>query len=295
MGILLSCCGWRDDGAARIGAYMAPGAWMRYFAARPPEPEQTCLAAEADLADLALRGRLGLVVAIDYTSSNNRNGRVSFGGRPLHTIALVGAQRNPYEEVIGALRTLHEACGAPDGAVPPVIAFGFGDNFTSDERVFRFAPPPEPDCATVDDLLVRYREITPEIVLSGPTSFAPALRRAAALVEETQRPHALVLIVDGAPMRWEQNVAALRDVSVLALYVVCVCVGDSAFTLVESMARTAADECMFPNFSFVNFRELRYTDDGADRADWQMRTSAAVLAAVAAQAQEARNVGAKYG
>jgi hypothetical protein len=226
---------------------------------------------------------LSIVVAVDYTASNSRNGARSFGGRALHTIALTENASNLYERVLRALEPLHAATAdAETGARASIDAFGFGDVHTQDRDVFAFLPPGSAPAASVGAVVARYREITPEIVASGPTAYAPALRRAAALVGERERAHALVIVADGAPARWNATVEALCAASGAPLYVVCVGVGDAPFALAEALERAAASECVFANFSFLQFAPSdTETALGArivERVAAQMRARAALPA-----------------
>ena len=115
---------------------------------------------QAALRDAGLESS-NLVVGIDYTKSNLHNGARTFGGKSLHHISSNAYESNPYERTISVLgRVLAEF--DDDNLIP---AFGFGDVFTSDKSVFPFYP--NQPCQGFEDVLRRYREITPGIKLSG--------------------------------------------------------------------------------------------------------------------------------
>jgi hypothetical protein len=75
----------------------------------------------------------------------------------------------------------------------PIHVFGFGDSRTADRCVFTFLPDGSP-CRGVRHLLKRYQELTPELVLGGPTNFAPIIFHAIRLVKATGACHILVII-----------------------------------------------------------------------------------------------------
>ncbi|PNH12164.1 E3 ubiquitin-protein ligase, partial [Tetrabaena socialis] len=142
--------------------------------------------------DLRRRGleSSNLIVAVDWTKSNEWTGKHSFGGRSLHS---VGDVPSPYEEVIGVVgRTL--SAFDDDGLIP---CYGFGDVTTGDQSVFSFQADDQP-CRGLEQVLWRYRELCPHIPMAGPTSFAPAIRNACRIVEASgRRYHILLLVADG--------------------------------------------------------------------------------------------------
>jgi hypothetical protein len=72
-----------------------------------------------------------------------------------------------------------------DNLIP---AYGFGDVSTGGTAVFSLRDGKKP-CAGLDALLRRYRQITPHIQLSGPTSLAPVIRTAIDTVRSTGEYH----------------------------------------------------------------------------------------------------------
>jgi E3 ubiquitin-protein ligase RGLG len=132
-----------------------------------------------------------LIIAIDCTKSNTWTGAKSFGGQCLH--AVEPGKLNPYQESLKIIgETLKEF--DDDQLIP---AFGFGDTRTKDREVFSFSGAPDGVCHGLDDVLRKYSAAIPDVLLSGPTSFAPAIRKACEIVQATQSYHILVIVADG--------------------------------------------------------------------------------------------------
>lgn len=79
-----------------------------------------------------------------------------------------------------------------DNIIP---AFGFGDSTTLAQCCFPFSKGR--GCQGFDEVLKRYNEITPQLILYGPTSFAPVIQEAIKAVKEDPGYHILVIIADG--------------------------------------------------------------------------------------------------
>lgn len=117
-----------------------------------------------------------LVIGIDYTKSNEHNGRRTFGGKCLHTIDHESNKLNPYERVINVIgRTLE-----PFDDDKLIHVFGFGDSATTNRtcvfylvyQLLTFLASVFPFyadrlCYRFTEVHERYREITPLLTLSG--------------------------------------------------------------------------------------------------------------------------------
>ncbi|KAF0706947.1 hypothetical protein AaE_013871 [Aphanomyces astaci] len=114
-----------------------------------------------------------LILAIDYTKSNTWTGQRSFQNKCLHDIDPTNQVWNPYQSVIHILGRTLEAFD-DDKLIP---AFGFGDATTGGRACFPFLTNGDV-CVGFDQVLQRYNQITPGIVLSGPTNFAPVIHEA---------------------------------------------------------------------------------------------------------------------
>ncbi|CAI5518152.1 unnamed protein product, partial [Closterium sp. Naga37s-1] len=236
-----------------------------------------------------------LIVAVDFTKSNEWTGKQSFNGRSLHAIA-PGAS-NPYEQAIDIIGQTLSAFDE-DNLIP---CYGFGDVSTHDKAVFAFNEGQRP-CNGFEEALQRYRAITPLVQLSGPTSFAPAIEAAVRAVEESGgQYHVLLIIADGQVTRsvdtppgvfsrQEQAtvdaIVAARSVSVAAsnyaLSIVMVGVGDGPWDTMEEFD-DALPQRNFDNFQFVNFTQVmaaekpRFDPDPAVQALCQLHAGHGII------------------
>lgn len=151
------------------------------------------------------------IIAVDYTKSNQWMGKHTFGGKSLHYIDAEGLEPNPYMKVIEivgkALAPFDD-----DNLIP---VFGFGDSTTTDRAVFPFFA--ERPVRGFEEALARYQELTPKVIMSGPTNFSPAIETAIQIVEQTHAYHILVIIAGASTLNacctaaWSQ----LRHVALL--------------------------------------------------------------------------------
>ncbi|KAL4586980.1 hypothetical protein LXL04_011628 [Taraxacum kok-saghyz] len=194
-----------------------------------------------------------LIVGIDFTKSNEWSGTKSFNKRSLHDIGVV---QNPYEQAISIIgKTLSSF--DEDNLIP---CFGFGDASRHDQNVFSFYPDSNP-CEGFEDVLKRYREITPQLRLSGPTSFAPIIEMATTIVEESGgQYHVLLILADGQVTRTGDNefgqlssqerntIDAIVKASNYPLSIILVGVGDGPWDMMEEF------DDNIPSRDFDNFQ-----------------------------------------
>lgn len=213
----------------------------------------------------ALRGAgleaSNLIVGIDFTKSNEWTGKHSFNGRSLHAIS--DSLLNPYEQ---AIQIVGESLSPfdEDNLIP---CFGFGDVSTHDQSVFSFYPNGQV-CNGFEAVLSRYKEITPHVRLSGPTSFAPIVRVAIDIVELSGgQYHVLLIIADGQVTRSvdtafgklspqeQETIDAIVEASECALSIVLVGVGDGPWDAMKQFDDSIPRR-VFDNFQFVNFTSI---------------------------------------
>ncbi|KAF8369619.1 hypothetical protein HHK36_032356 [Tetracentron sinense] len=201
-----------------------------------------------------------LIVGIDFTKSNEWTGARSFNRRSLHHI---GDRKNPYEEAISIIGKTLSAFDE-DNLIP---CFGFGDASTHDQDVFSFYPD-ERFCNGFEEVLRRYRQIVPDLRLSGPTSFAPIIEMGTTIVEQSGgQYHVLLIIADGQVTRSvdtehgllspqeQKTVEAIVKASKFPLSIILVGVGDGPWDIMKEFDDNIPARA-FDNFQFVNFTEI---------------------------------------
>ena len=188
-------------------------------------------------------------MGVDFTKSNQWTGRRTFGGRSLHWLDPEGQVRNPYVmgmEVIGKVLAEYD----DDNLIP---AFGFGDSTTLDRSVFPFFP--DRPSRGLDEVLMRYKELAPRVVMAGPTNFAPVIDAACAIVAQTRMYHILIIIADGQVTSTKHTEAAIVRASELPLSIILVGVGDGPWDQMDEFD-DGLPERRFDNFQFVNLTKV---------------------------------------
>ncbi|KAJ8447162.1 hypothetical protein Cgig2_022891 [Carnegiea gigantea] len=220
-----------------------------------------------------------LILAIDFTKSNEWMGKHSVRRRSLHSIV---GDPNPYEQAISIIgRTLSPF--DDDNLIP---SFGFGDVTTHDKYVFSFYPDNHP-CNGFEDVLARYKAIVPYIKLSGPTSFASVIDAAIDIVEQSNwQYHVLVIIADGQVTRppdlppgmvspqEQATVNSIVTASYYPLSIVLVGVGDGPWDEMQKFDDNIPQRA-FDNFQFVNFTKIM-----SENKDMSKKEAAFALAAL---------------
>ncbi|XP_028071863.1 E3 ubiquitin-protein ligase RGLG4-like isoform X1 [Camellia sinensis] len=205
-----------------------------------------------------------LIIGIDFTKSNEWTGKISFNNRSLHKI---GDIPNPYEKAISIIgKTL--APFDEDNLIP---CFGFGDSTTHDQEVFSFHNDHSP-CHGFEEVLSCYKQIVPNLRLSGPTSYAPVVEAAVDIVEKSGgQYHVLVIIADGQVTRSvntgdeelspqeEKTINSIVNASNYPLSIVLVGVGDGPWEDMKKFDDKVPDR-EFDNFQFVNFTAIMSKD-----------------------------------
>mmetsp|Transcript_12136 Transcript_12136/g.24182 ORF Transcript_12136/g.24182 Transcript_12136/m.24182 type:complete len:320 (+) Transcript_12136:76-1035(+) len=215
--------------------------------ARPPEPFGSINEVQAAIRKEGLES-CNLIMAIDFTKSNQWNGAATFGGRSLHDVSSPD-EENPYQRVMAVVaRTLEPF--DDDHVIP---TFGFGDVETKANDCFPFYP--DRHCIGLMDVLNRYNQFAGAVQMSGPTSFAPAIRKAIEIVKEHQCFHLLVIIADGQVDRREETMKAIVDASRYPLAIVAIGVGDGPWDDLVQFDDDIPDR-EFDNFQFVDFHAV---------------------------------------
>ncbi|KAG6618667.1 uncharacterized protein IUM83_01384 [Phytophthora cinnamomi] len=191
-----------------------------------------------------------LIIGVDFTRSNMWNGKQSFGGRCLHFIDPEGLILNPYQVVINIVcRTLRSR-----KSTRPIHVFGFGDARTADRCVFTLLPDGSP-CRGVDHVLKQYKEVAPELVLGGPTNFAPIIYQAIRQAKETGVCSILVIIADGQVTNEKETSQAIVEASKHSLSIIVVGVGDGPWEDMDHY-NDILPKRAFDNYRFVNLNQV---------------------------------------
>lgn len=191
-----------------------------------------------------------LVVGIDFSASNEWQGRRTFRGECLHT--LKGSSiHNPYQRVLHILGQALQ----PLLHGQPISAFGFADLRSRDVEVFPLKASGLP-CVDFMDLLDCYTFTAQRVQLSGPTNFAPMIDRAANMVETTKEFHLLLIITDGQLKPDEARTCrSLIEASRTPLSIVAIGVGDGPWIAMEEWD-DRLPERKFDNFHFTSFHQV---------------------------------------
>ncbi|EQC33041.1 hypothetical protein SDRG_09561 [Saprolegnia diclina VS20] len=191
-----------------------------------------------------------LVLAIDYTKSNEWSGQRSFQGRCLHDIDPKGFECNPYQSVIQIVgRTLEPF--DDDKLIP---AFGFGDAKTGGHSCFNMGLGGKP-CEGFAEVLTRYNQLTPTLQLSGPTNFAPVIHETIRIVRETRQYHILVIVADGQVSNVKETSDAIVAASNFAISIIMVGVGDGPWDMMNEFDDNLPSR-RFDNFQFVEYAKV---------------------------------------
>jgi len=190
-----------------------------------------------------------LIIGVDFTGSNTSSGAKTFNGKSLHTIeeGLI----NPYQEVIEIVGKTLEVFD-DDKLIP---AYGFGDSKTTNKSVFPFKSDESP-CKGFEEVLVEYNRVAKSVSLSGPTSFAPLIRKAIDIVKEEKAYHILIIIADGQISADCEKATsqAIVDASQYPLSIITVGVGDGPWNQMEEYDDKLPTR-KFDNFQFVPFAD----------------------------------------
>ena len=201
-----------------------------------------------------------LILGVDFTISNTDAGVKTFGGKSLHSIDPTGETMNPYQRVIDTLGRTLEAFD-DDKLIP---AFGFGDSTTHDKSVFdmneRAGGAPGTVCHGFSEVLQAYQRVLASgIQMSGPTSFAPIIRRAIDIVRNERAYHILVIVADGQVTHdsefchaTSETVSAIVEASKYPLSIIVVGVGDGPWDQMDEFD-DGLPQRKFDNFQFVEF------------------------------------------
>ncbi len=200
-----------------------------------------------------------LIIGVDFTASNEWQGRKSFSQNCLHK--LVGNKvYNPYQKVMWILGHTLKPFDS-DNYIP---VFGFGDSETTDEDVFPFHEDEMP-CAGFEKVLEEYNRVAKNVTLSGPTSFAPIITKAIQIVRRTRKYHILVIIADGQVNEEKPTIDAIVEASKYPISIIVVGVGDGPWDVMDEFDHRLPKR-KFDNFRFVDYHKATFKAKNPDTA-----------------------------
>ncbi|GLI68934.1 hypothetical protein VaNZ11_013362 [Volvox africanus] len=214
---------------------------------------------------------IGFVVAVDFTASNGNPNTPS--SKHYYSDGMT-----EYERAITGVGHILEYYDQ-DKVFP---MFGFGGQYqrSPTNHCFPMGTLPDSTCIGVTGLLQAYRQALSTWKLSGPTLFAPVIRKASQLASETiaSKPPkytVLLILTDGAIMDMDDTIGAIITASVLPLSILIVGIGSDDFgdmnkldgdkSRLSSGNRTAVRDIV----QFVEF--YKYQGDGIRLAQEVLR------------------------
>lgn len=116
------------------------------------------------------------------------------------------------------------------------MVIGFGAKIPPNGEISHHFPlngnEKHPYCASIDEILQRYRETLKRVELFGPSSFAPAINHTISLAKQQQDGRhyfVLLIITDGVIADRKQTINAIIDASKYPISIIIVGVGDADF------------------------------------------------------------------
>ena len=203
---------------------------------------------------------LNMIVAIDFTSSNEWQGRKTFSKTSLHRTGSSTKNQNPYQRVIWMLGKALKQFTTDSR----ILAYGFGDTGSTDKSVFAFHDSHLP-CQSFQEVLGCYSNMAKRVTLAGPTSFAPIIRRAIEIVKMSQKYHVLVIITDRQVTEEKPTTDAVVEASNHPLSIIVVGVGDGLWDDMDEVDNRLPKR-KFDNFHFIDFHKVTLKSKNPDTA-----------------------------
>ena len=190
-----------------------------------------------------------VIIGIDFSASNEWQGRNCFNHKSLHYIGK--KHKNPYQRVISIIPDVLQPFDE-DNLIP---TFGFGCSKTKDKAVFSFNEDNSP-CKGFLDVLEQYERIKNTVELSGPTSLVPIINKAIELTVEKGTYHILVIVMDGQVEQDQDKKTkdAIVNASLYPLSIIAVGVGDGPWDRMHDYDDRLPRR-HFDNFQFVDYHE----------------------------------------
>ena len=171
---------------------------------------------------------INLTIAIDFTGSNGNPQNVG----SLHSLVL--GRPNFYEEAISACgNILYEY---DSDQMFPVYGFGAMVNGWTTSMCFNLNMEDDPEIHTISKILEVYRKNVPSLRFSGPTNFAPIIKKVTETIEKENNKfkyNILMILTDGAISDMGDTIKYLVKGSTMPLSVIIIGIGSGGFGNME--------------------------------------------------------------
>jgi len=203
---------------------------------------------------LAGRTNFNLTIAIDFTASNKDP------SNPASLHYRNPAAYNEYQQAIYSVSRILEVY-SKDKLFP---IYGFGAKVKNTKEVSHCFPlsfnEMQPKVFGIEGIMNSYAYALNNVILYGPTNFAPIIKKVIAEAEETDRVsgkgnnyHVLLIITDGKINDREETIRSIVKASFLPISIIIVGVGDEDF---ETMNELDADEVPLRDGNVVMNRDI---------------------------------------
>uniref|UniRef100_A0A6G1SD13 Copine-8 n=1 Tax=Aceria tosichella TaxID=561515 RepID=A0A6G1SD13_9ACAR len=179
--------------------------------------------------------QIHFVIAIDFTASN---GDPNYPDS-LHYLDPMGRKMNPYEQALLSVGNIIK----PYDTQGLFAGFGFGAKLLGPNRPpSHFFPlngnEQHPYVTSIDDLLIAYRSKLKNVILSGPTNFAPCIAHCnniANQYENGDHYFVLLIVTDGIISDMMQTKRAIVEASKSPMSIIICGVGDADFSAMDEL------------------------------------------------------------
>ncbi|XP_067930082.1 uncharacterized protein [Watersipora subatra] len=189
-----------------------------------------------------------VIVGIDFTASNEWQGKRSFCSANLHKTN--GSKiYNPYQKVLHILGKTLSFINSDH----VIHSYGFGDSSTKGHSIFSLHPDGSP-FSNYGQLINAYTETAKSVTLDGPSNFAPIINKAVQLCQRTGKYHVLIIIMDGqvSAVCEQETIDAIVRASDHPLSIIAIGIGDGPFGIMfeydDGLPRRKFDNLQFVNF-----------------------------------------------
>lgn len=191
---------------------------------------------QASFLDYVKAGaQIHFVIAIDFTASN---GDPNYPDS-LHYLDPLGRKMNPYEQALLSVGNIIK----PYDTQGLFAGFGFGAKLLGPNRPPSHLFPlngndQHPYVTSIDDLIAAYRAKLKNVILSGPTNFAPCIAHCnniANQYENGDHYFVLLIVTDGIISDMMQTKRAIVEASKSPMSIIICGVGDAEFGAMDEL------------------------------------------------------------